>query len=116
MASAPIYRNTQNQPASKHEGSGPAGSHKLNSALPQAYYAKRDGVGRLVTDTGAGQWGQAIALSCARFGFDLLVYMIRASYEQKPYRRVLMETYGAEVKQYPLGDGITAMGSSHHHI
>ncbi len=85
----------------KYEGSGPAGSHKLNSALPQAYYAKRDGVGRLVTDTGAGQWGQAIALSCARFGLDLLVYMIRASYEQKPYRRVLMETYGAEVKPSP---------------
>jgi tryptophan synthase beta chain len=85
----------------KYEGAGPAGSHKLNSALAQAYYAKRDGIKRLVTDTGAGQWGQAIALSCARFDLDLLVYMIRASYKQKPYRRILMETYGAEVKPSP---------------
>jgi tryptophan synthase beta chain len=85
----------------KYEGSGPAGSHKLNSALAQAYYAKRDGIKRLVTDTGAGQWGQAIALSCARFELDLMVYMIRASYEQKPYRRILMETYGAQVRPSP---------------
>lgn len=85
----------------KYEGSGPAGSHKLNSALAQAYYAKRDGVGRLVTDTGAGQWGQAIALSCARFELDLSVFMIRASYQQKPYRRMLMETYGAQVQPSP---------------
>jgi tryptophan synthase beta chain len=88
----------------KYEGSGPAGSHKLNSALAQAYYAKRDGIKRLVTDTGAGQWGQAIALSCARFELDLLVYMIRASYEQKPYRRILMETYGARVHPSPGTD------------
>jgi len=88
----------------KYEGSGPAGSHKLNSALAQAYYAKRDGIKRLVTDTGAGQWGQAIALSCARFELDLLVYMIRASYEQKPYRRILMETYGAQVRPSPGTD------------
>jgi len=85
----------------KYEGAGPAGSHKLNSALAQAYYAKRDGIKRLVTDTGAGQWGQAIALSCARFQLDLLVYMIRASYQQKPYRRILMETYGAKVEPSP---------------
>jgi len=85
----------------KYEGAGPAGSHKLNSALAQAYYAKRDGIKRLVTDTGAGQWGQAIALACARFDLDLLVYMIRASYEQKPYRRILMETYGAQVRPSP---------------
>src|SRR3984885_4472707 len=85
----------------KYEGSGPAGSHKLNFALAQAYYAKRDGIKRLVTDTGAGQWGQAIALSCARFELELLVYMIRASYSQKPYRRILMETYGAEVHPSP---------------
>lgn len=88
----------------KYEGSGPSGSHKLNSALAQAYYAKRDGIKRLVTDTGAGQWGQAMALSCAHFGLDLLVYMIRASYEQKPYRRILMETYGAEVRPSPGTD------------
>jgi tryptophan synthase beta chain len=88
----------------KYEGSGPAGSHKLNSALAQAYYAKRDGIKRLVTDTGAGQWGQAIALSCARFELDLSVYMIRASYKQKPYRRILMETYGAQVHPSPGTD------------
>jgi tryptophan synthase beta chain len=85
----------------KYEGAGPAGSHKLNSALAQAYYAKRDGIKQLVTDTGAGQWGQAIALACARFDVELLVYMIRASYEQKPYRRILMETYGAQVRPSP---------------
>jgi tryptophan synthase beta chain len=85
----------------KYEGAGPAGSHKLNSALAQAYYAKRDGIKRLVTDTGAGQWGQAIALACARFDLELLVYMIRASFTQKSYRRILMETYGAEVLPSP---------------
>lgn len=88
----------------KYEGAGPAGSHKLNSALAQAYYAKRDGIKRLVTDTGAGQWGQAIALACARFDVELLVYMIRASYIGKPYRRVLMETYGAQVRPSPGPD------------
>jgi tryptophan synthase beta chain len=88
----------------KYEGAGPAGSHKLNSALAQAYYAKRDGIRRLVTDTGAGQWGQAIALACARFGLELTVYMIRASYEHKPYRRILMETYGAQVHPSPGPD------------
>jgi tryptophan synthase beta chain len=88
----------------KYEGAGPAGSHKLNSALAQAYYAKRDGIKRLVTDTGAGQWGQAIALACARFDVELLVYMIRASYIGKPYRRILMETYGARVRPSPGPD------------
>ena len=88
----------------KYEGAGPAGSHKLNSALAQAYYAKRDGIKRLVTDTGAGQWGQAIALACARFDVELLVYMIRASYIGKPYRRILMETYGANVRPSPGPD------------
>lgn len=102
----------------KYEGAGPAGSHKLNSALAQAYYAKRDGIQRLVTDTGAGQWGQAIALACARFGLDLLVYMIRASYEQKPYRRILMETYGAQVRPSPgvdteFGRGLLAASPDH---
>jgi tryptophan synthase beta chain len=88
----------------KYEGAGPAGSHKLNSALAQAYYAKRDGIKRLVTDTGAGQWGAAIALACARFEVGLLIYMIRASYERKPYRRILMETYGAQVRPSPGAD------------
>jgi tryptophan synthase beta chain len=88
----------------KYEGAGPAGSHKLNSALAQAYYAKRDGIKRLVTDTGAGQWGQAIALACAHYDVELLVYMIRASYIAKPYRRILMETYGAQVRPSPGPD------------
>jgi tryptophan synthase beta chain len=85
----------------KHEGTSPTGSHKLNSALAQAYYAKRDGHVRLVTDTGAGQWGSAIALACRMVGLELLVYMVRASYHQKPYRRHLMETYGATVRPSP---------------
>lgn len=85
----------------KYEATSPSGSHKLNSALAQAYYAKRDGHTRLVTDTGAGQWGSALALACQIFGLDLLVFMVRASYHQKPYRRYLMETYGAEVRPSP---------------
>jgi len=85
----------------KYEATSPSGSHKLNSALAQAYYAKRDGHTRLVTDTGAGQWGSALALACRLMGLDLLVFMVRASYHQKPYRRHLMETYGAEVRPSP---------------
>ena len=85
----------------KYEATSPTGSHKLNSALAQAYYAKRDGHTRLVTDTGAGQWGSALALACKLMGLDLLVFMVRASFHQKPYRRYLMETYGAEVRPSP---------------
>ncbi|WP_131746716.1 TrpB-like pyridoxal phosphate-dependent enzyme [Frankia sp. Cppng1_Ct_nod] len=85
----------------KYEATSPTGSHKLNSALAQAYYAKRDGHTRLVTDTGAGQWGSALSLACKLMGLDLLVFMVRASYHQKPYRRYLMETYGAEVRPSP---------------
>jgi tryptophan synthase beta chain len=85
----------------KYEATAPTGSHKLNSALAQAYYAKRDGHTRLVTDTGAGQWGSAIALACRLMDLELLVYMVRASYHQKPYRRHLMETYGASVLPSP---------------
>lgn len=85
----------------KYEGSAPTGSFKLNSALAQAYYAKREGFKRLCTDTGAGQWGSALALAGAVMGIDVLVYMVRASYHQKPYRRYLMETYGAEVRSSP---------------
>jgi tryptophan synthase beta chain len=92
----------------KYEGSSPSGSHKLNSALAQAYYAKNDGVRRLVTDTGAGQWGSALAIAGALAGIEVQVYMVRASYHQKPYRRHLMETYGATVLPSP-GDG-TAYG------
>jgi tryptophan synthase beta chain len=85
----------------KYEATSPTGSHKLNSALAQAYFAKRGGHGRLVTDTGAGQWGSALALACRLMGLDLTVHMVRASYHQKPYRRHLMETYGATVRPSP---------------
>jgi tryptophan synthase beta chain len=85
----------------KYEATSPSGSHKLNSALAQAYYAKREGHSRLVTDTGAGQWGSALAMACQLYGLDLTVFMVRSSYHQKPYRRYLMETYGAEVFPSP---------------
>ena len=79
----------------KYEGVSPVGSHKPNTSVPQAYYNKAEGVQRLSTETGAGQWGSALAMACAFFGLQCRVYMVRVSYEQKPYRRALMETYGA---------------------
>jgi tryptophan synthase beta chain len=79
----------------KYEGVSPVGSHKPNTSVPQAYYNKAEGVQRLSTETGAGQWGSALAMACAFFGLACRVYMVRISYEQKPYRRALMETYGA---------------------
>jgi tryptophan synthase beta chain len=79
----------------KDESGSPPGSHKPNTAVAQAYYNKLEGVKRIATETGAGQWGSALAFACALFGLDCMVYMVRASYEQKPYRRVLMETWGA---------------------
>jgi tryptophan synthase beta chain len=85
----------------KYEGVSPAGSHKPNTALPQAFYNKEAGVKRIATETGAGQWGSAMAFACAMFGLEVKVYMVRASYDQKPYRRILMETYGAEVVASP---------------
>jgi tryptophan synthase beta chain len=85
----------------KYEGGSPAGSHKPNTAIPQAYFNKEEGVTRLATETGAGQWGSALAFAGALFGLEVKVYMVRASYDQKPYRRVLMETYGAEVVPSP---------------
>ncbi len=85
----------------KYEGVSPAGSHKPNTAVAQAYYNKKDGTKRLTTETGAGQWGSALAMACRFFGLDCTVYMVRVSYEQKPYRRVLMETWGAEVYPSP---------------
>ena len=85
----------------KYEGVSPAGSHKPNTAIPQAFYNKEEGVRRLATETGAGQWGSALAFAGALFGLDVKVYMVRASYDQKPYRRILMETYGAEVVPSP---------------
>ncbi len=85
----------------KYEGSSPSGSHKFNSALAQAYYAKRDGIKRLVTDTGAGQWGSALSIAGALMDVEVMVYMVRASFHQKPYRRFLMETYGGTVAPSP---------------
>ncbi|MDR7416641.1 MAG: TrpB-like pyridoxal phosphate-dependent enzyme [Armatimonadota bacterium] len=85
----------------KYEGVSPPGSHKPNTAIAQAYYAKQSGVRRLTTETGAGQWGSALAWACRMFGLECTVYMVRVSYEQKPYRRVLMETWGAEVLPSP---------------
>ena len=85
----------------KYEGVSPAGSHKPNTAIPQAFYNKEQGVTRIATETGAGQWGSAMAFAGALFGLEVKVYMVRASYDQKPYRRILMETYGAEVVASP---------------
>jgi tryptophan synthase beta chain len=94
----------------KYEGTSPAGSHKPNTAVAQAYYNKRAGVKRLATETGAGQWGSALALACRLFGMECTVYMVRASYDQKPYRRMMMHTWGAEVFASPSDH--TATGRS----
>lgn len=85
----------------KHEGVSPAGSHKLNTAIPQAYYNKMQGIKRLATETGAGQWGTALSMACKFFGIDCTVYMVKISYNQKPYRRSMMELFGAEVFASP---------------
>jgi tryptophan synthase beta chain len=85
----------------KYEGTSPAGSHKPNTAVAQAYYNKEAGIRRLSTETGAGQWGSALSMACQFFGLDCLVFMVRASFDQKPYRRVFMETFGAEVRPSP---------------
>src|SRR5271166_2514927 len=80
----------------KDESVSPAGSHKPNTAVPQAFYNKKEGIPRLTTETGAGQWGSALSFATALFDLECKVYMVRASYNQKPYRRALMETYGAK--------------------
>src|ERR671932_1504354 len=85
----------------KYEGASPSGSHKPNTAVPQAYYNREAGVRRLTTETGAGQWGSSLAFACGVMGLDCTVYMVRVSYDQKPYRRIMMETYGAEVHASP---------------
>jgi tryptophan synthase beta chain len=85
----------------KYEGVSPAGSHKPNTAVPQAYYNQLEGVKRLSTETGAGQWGSALSLACNYFGMECKVYMVGVSYRQKPYRRTLMETWGASVVSSP---------------
>ena len=88
----------------KYEGTSAAGSHKPNTAVAQAYYNKIEGIKRMTTETGAGQWGSALAMGCMFFGIELKVYMVRVSYEQKPYRRILMETWGAECVPSPSQD------------
>lgn len=94
----------------KNEGVSPIGSHKLNSALPQAYYNKQQGIKRLTTETGAGQWGAALSFASSIFGLDLEVYMVKVSYQQKPYRRMMMQTWGANV--IPSPSNLTEAGRS----
>jgi tryptophan synthase beta chain len=86
----------------KDESVSPAGSHKPNTAVPQAFYNKAEGIPRLSTETGAGQWGTALSFACAQFDLECKVYMVRASYQQKPYRKILMETWGAQVVPSPV--------------
>ena len=100
---SPLYRARRleaalNTPAKiyyKYEGVSPSGSHKPNTAIPQAFYNREAGIRRLSTETGAGQWGSSLAFAGRVFGLEVQVFMVRVSYEQKPYRRALMETYGA---------------------
>ncbi len=92
----------------KSEHVSPVGSHKLNTAIMQAYANKQEGVKRLATETGAGQWGSALACACRLIGLDCMVYMVRISYDQKPYRRIMMKTYGAEIVASP--SPLTAAG------
>jgi tryptophan synthase beta chain len=106
---APLYRargleKALDTPAHiyyKYEGTSPAGSHKPNTAVAQAYYNKRAGIKRLATETGAGQWGSALALACRLFGMECTVYMVRVSFDQKPYRRMMMHVWGAKVYASP---------------
>ncbi len=88
----------------KREDYSPTGSHKLNTAIAQAYYAKKDGAERLTTETGAGQWGSALSLACSLMGLECKVYMVRVSYNQKPYRKTIMQIYGAEIVPSPSTD------------
>ncbi|MCS6774372.1 MAG: TrpB-like pyridoxal phosphate-dependent enzyme [Thermoflexales bacterium] len=102
----------------KYEGVSPAGSHKPNTAVAQAFYNKEAGTKRITTETGAGQWGSALAMACRMFGIELKVYMVRVSYEQKPYRRALMQTWGAQVVPSPSPDtnaGRTALAQDPDH-
>ena len=109
---APLYRAHQLERALqtpahiyyKYEGVSPVGSHKTNSALAQAYFNKQEGVKRITTETGAGQWGSALAYACQKFGIELKVYMVKVSFEQKPYRKAMMNVYGADVVASPSPD------------
>jgi tryptophan synthase beta chain len=91
----------------KNEGVSPSGSHKTNSAIAQAYYNKREGVKRLATETGAGQWGSALSFATQRFGLECMVYMVRVSFDQKPYRKSMMNTYGARIVASPSAETAT---------
>jgi tryptophan synthase beta chain len=112
----PLYRATGlekllDTPAKiyyKYEGVSPAGSHKPNTAVAQAYYSKQEGVTKITTETGAGQWGSALSFACQHFGIECEVYMVRASYNGKPYRKMMMNTWGASV--YPSPSDRTAAG------
>ncbi len=88
----------------KDESVSPAGSHKPNTAIPQAFYNRQAGIARLATETGAGQWGSALSLACSLFGLECKVYMVRSSFNQKPYRRMMIETWGGTVVPSPVGD------------
>ncbi len=92
----------------KNESISPVGSHKLNSAIPQAYYCHEQGIRHMTTETGAGQWGSALSIACRHFGLDLTVFMVNSSYEQKPYRKSVMRTYGANV--IPSPSPVTKVG------
>ncbi|WP_410596824.1 TrpB-like pyridoxal phosphate-dependent enzyme [Amycolatopsis sp. lyj-23] len=94
----------------KYEGVSPVGSHKPNTAVPQAFYNAAEGVTRLTTETGAGQWGSALAFACAQYGLQCEVWQVRASYDQKPYRKLMMETFGATV--HPSPSELTASGKA----
>lgn len=91
----------------KNEGVSPVGSHKANSAVPQAYYNMKEGVKRLATETGAGQWGSALSFATSKFGLDCKVYMVRVSFDQKPYRKSMMQTFGAEIIASPSEETTT---------
>jgi tryptophan synthase beta chain len=123
---APLYRARRLEKALqtpariyyKYEGVSPAGSHKPNTAVPQAFYNKQAGVKRLITETGAGQWGSSLAFAGALYGLEVQIFMVRVSYDQKPYRRALMETYGARCvaspsKETESGRAILAKNPAH---
>ncbi len=92
----------------KYEGTNPSGSHKLNSAVAQAYYNKAEGIKRISTETGAGQWGTALSIACAMFDVECIVYMVRISYDQKPHRKTIIQTYGADIVASP--SNLTSIG------
>jgi tryptophan synthase beta chain len=94
----------------KYEGGSPSGSHKTNTAIAQAYYNKQEGVKKIVTETGAGQWGTALSFACAQFDLECEVFMVRGSFDQKPYRKSIMETFGASV--HPSPSTLTEVGKS----